>query len=91
VRATYTIEAVSPDGQVTITGSSVGYAVPNVSTHTLALQLRGTSLGEARNRIQHRMPNTAVDIRITPVTLPWLPMFADHISLDVSVLPIPLS
>jgi hypothetical protein len=91
VRATYTIEAVAPDGQVTITGSSVGYAVPNVSTHTLALQLRGTSLGEARNRIQHRMPNTVVDIRITPVTLPWLPMFADHISLDVSVLPIPLS
>jgi len=91
VRATYTIEAVSPTGQVTITGSSVGYAVPNVSTHTLAMQLRGTSLGEARNRIQHRMPNTTVDIRITPVTLPWLPMFADHISLDVSVLPIPLS
>jgi hypothetical protein len=91
VRTIYTIEAVSPDGQVTITGSSVGYAVPNVSAHTLAMQLRGTSLGEARNRIQHRMPNTGVDIRITPLALPWLPMFADHISLDVSLLPIPLS
>ncbi len=91
VRTTYTIEAVSPDGQVTITGSAVGYAVPNVSTTTLAMQLRGTSLGEARNRIQHRMPNTAVDIRITPFALPWLPMFADHISLNVSLLPIPLS
>ncbi len=91
VRTTYAIEAVSPDGQVTITGSAVGYAVPNVSAHTLAMQLRGTSLGEARNRIQHRMPNTAVDIRITPFSLPWLPMFADHISLDVSLLPVPLS
>jgi hypothetical protein len=91
VRTTYRIQAVAPSGQVTITGSAVGYVVPNVKTRTLTTQLRGMTLSQARSQLQHSVPNSTIDIRITPVSVPWLPMFADHIALNVVLEPIPLS
>ena len=91
VRTSYRIQAVAPSGQVTITGSAVGYVVPSVKTRTLTTQLRGMTLSQARSRLQHSVPNSTIDIRITPVSLPWLPMFADHIALSVVLEPIPFS
>jgi hypothetical protein len=91
VRTSYRIQAVAPSGKVTITGSSVGYVVPNVKTRALTIQLRGMTLSEARNRLQRSVPNSSVEIRTTPVSMPWLPMFADHIALNVVLEPIPFS
>lgn len=80
IDATYSVQ---PGGQ--ITGSAEGFAAPSVSTKTLANALRGQSLSEARAQVGHSVPGGSSDIRITPWSLPWLPVLSDHISIAVVV------
>jgi hypothetical protein len=90
VLTNYRIEAASPTGEVTIDGSATGYLIPRLSTETLKGQLRAATLSAARSRLQLAAPGSTVDIHITPVAWPWLPMIADHISLDVILEPVPV-
>jgi hypothetical protein len=34
------------------------------------------------------VPGSSVEIRISPLAVPWLPLFADHIYVTVQVRPI---
>lgn len=70
-----------------LTASSAGYAVPAVNANALTLAIRGQSLTEATALLHRVVPGSAVNIRTQPLTMPWLPMLADHISFVVATTP----
>jgi hypothetical protein len=82
VQNSYSVQDGSPTGE-TLMGSAVGYRVPSLDPRALAAALRGLSVSEAKHRLHQVLPGASPDIQITPVALPWLPIFADRISIEV--------
>jgi hypothetical protein len=77
------VDSSVSSGSVTVAGTAVAYAVPKPATNKLLAQLRGLSVVEARSRLQRSMPGGTIDIRLSPVAVPWFPILTDHITLDV--------
>jgi hypothetical protein len=84
VRTTYRIVGSSvKSGSVLVAGTAIAYAVPRPATTKLLAELRGLSVVEARSRLQRSMPGGTIDIHLSPVAVPWLPMLTDHITMEV--------
>ena len=88
VQITWQILQTSPNGDVTVNGTALGFITPKVSTDTLRARVRGLSPSEARKALERAVPGSSVEIRITPVAVPWLPLVAEHIAITVVVKPL---
>jgi hypothetical protein len=80
----YQSHQVARNAEVTVTGKADGFVLPSQS---LRSQIRGLSPADAARSLQRTAPGSRVEIRISPATMPWLPVIADHISLTVLVEP----
>jgi hypothetical protein len=87
VEITWQILQTSPNGDITVSGSALGFIAPKVSTDTLRAHIRGLSPTQARKSLEQTVPGSAVEIHVSPGILPWLPLIAEHIKLTVVVLP----
>jgi hypothetical protein len=83
----YKIVRLSSRGNVTISGSAVGFITPKISSSTLAGQIRGMSVGDARNHLQRAVPGSRVEIKTSPAAAYWLPLITKNIKLTVEVEP----
>jgi len=83
----YKIIRLSSRGNVTISGSAVGFITPKISISKLAGQIRGMSVGDARNHLQRTVPGSRVDIKTSPAAAYWLPLITKNIKLTVEVEP----
>jgi hypothetical protein len=90
VQITWQILQTSPNGDITVNGTALGFIAPKVSTDTLRARIRGLSAAEARKSLERAVPGSTVEIRVSPGLLPWLPLVAEHINLTVVVLPVPV-
>jgi hypothetical protein len=88
VQITWQILQTSPNGDVTVNGTALGFITPKLSTDTLRARVRGLSPSEARKALERAVPGSSVEIRITPVAVPWLPLVAEHIAITVVVKPL---
>ena len=86
IDATFSLQA----GGV-LRASAKGYAIPTVDTAALVRNIRGESIASANDRLHRQLTAGTPDIRITPFAMPWLPVFADHITVVVLAEPNPLS
>ena len=77
----------NPNGGLTVNGTVTGYVSPTLSTSTLRARIRGLSPTEARKALERAVPGSTVEIQTTPMAVPWLPLFAEHISVTVEVRP----
>jgi hypothetical protein len=82
---TWQVQRSTPNGTLTVNGTAIGYISPALSTNTLRARIRGLSPSEARKTLERAVPGSTVTIRISPVAVPWLPLIADHISVNVEV------
>jgi Baseplate J-like protein len=88
VQVTWHILQTNPNGDVTVSGTALGYVTPRLSTATLRDRIRGLSTADARRSLERAVPGSSVEIRISPVAVPWLPLVAEHISITVLVQPL---
>jgi hypothetical protein len=79
----YALQAWTANGDVTITGSANGYVVRQVPTESLPMRLRGLNSHAAFEVIQDVARGSTVELRTAPMSAPWLPLNADHISVVV--------
>ena len=89
IEADYQITSIRSSQDVTITADAVAYAVPRVPTSATRAALAGRGESDARGRLSHDFRNSTIDIRVTPLALPWLPFIAEHINLTLNVEPVP--
>jgi hypothetical protein len=89
VQITWQILQTSPNGDITVSGTAVGYIAPTLSTSTLQARIRGLSPADARKTLEREVPGSAAEIKISPAVLPWLPLIADHIKINIVVVPAP--
>ena len=89
IQTTYQILRVSSKGDVAISGSAVGFIAPTVSAQTLAGQIRGMSVADARSHLQRAVPGSRVEIKTAPPAVYWLPLITKHITLTVVLEPAP--
>lgn len=61
--------------------------IPSIDTAVLAASLRGQSVSSAGDALRRASAGGAAKIQITPVAMPWLPIFAGNISVQVVVQP----
>jgi hypothetical protein len=88
VQITWQILQPVPRGDVTVVGKAMGWITPRLSTDTLRARIRGLSPADARKSLQRAVPGSEVEIRLSPVAVPWLPLITQHISLTVVVQPV---
>lgn len=88
VQITWHILQTTPNGDVTVSGTALAYLTPKLSTDTLRAGIRGLSPADARRSLERTVPGSSVEIRISPVAVPWLPLVAEHISITVLVRPL---
>lgn len=72
-------------GAATVSVDAVGYAVPKVSTQSIRRQLTGLGTADAYARLRQQFPGSSVEVRTTPLQLPWLPVMVDHITVTLTV------
>jgi hypothetical protein len=89
VQITWQILQTSPNGDITVNGTAVGFIAPTLSTDTLGARIRGLSPADARRTLERAVPGSAAEIKISPASFPWLPLIADHIKFTVVVEPAP--
>jgi hypothetical protein len=70
---------------VVISADAVGSAVPRSAMSAERTRLKGLSTSAAHTRLAQDFPGSSIDIRTGPPWVPWLPLFADHINVRVSV------
>jgi hypothetical protein len=87
IQTTYQILRVSSKGNVTLSGSAVGFIAPTVSAQKLANELRGMSVADARKHVQRAVPGAQVDIKTSPPAVYWMPLVAKNIKLTVVIQP----
>ena len=88
VDVTGQVQQAGPDGALTIHGTATGYFSQTISTDALRARLRGLSPAEAKKSLERAVPGSKVEIQVSPVAVPFLPLFAEHISISVLVRPI---
>jgi hypothetical protein len=76
----YELIESSPSGDATVRGSATGVIVKQFDPRTLSWRLRGLRRDDAVKVIEAALPGSTVTIRLSPTSIPWLPMNADHIS-----------
>jgi hypothetical protein len=89
VEITWQIQQTSPNGDLTVTGTALGFITPKLSTNALRTRIRGLSPADASKSLQRDLPGSTVEIRISPVAVPWLPLIAEHITVTLVVQPAP--
>jgi hypothetical protein len=87
IEITWQILQTSPNGDLSVNGTALGYVAPELSTDTLRARIRGLSSADARKSLQRDVPGSTVEIRISPVAIPWLPLIEEHITVTVVVQP----
>jgi len=78
-------QEAGPNGALKLTGTAIGVVVPKLSTDSLRARIRGLSAAEARRVLEVAAPGSKIDIQVSPVTLPWLPLVTEHITMAVTV------
>ena len=89
VQITWQILQTSPNGDITVNGTALGFIAPKLSTDTLRSKIRGLSPTEARKSLERTVPGSKAEIHVSPSTMPWLPLIAEHIKVTVVVEPAP--
>jgi Baseplate J-like protein len=87
IQITWQILQTGANGDITVLGKAVGFVAPRLATDTLRARIRGLSPADARKSLERAVPGSSVEIRISPVAVLWLPLFAQHISMTVVVQP----
>jgi hypothetical protein len=87
IQVSWQVLQTGANGDLTVNGTAVGFVTPQLSTDTLRARIRGLNPGEARRSLERAVPGSTVEIHISPVSVPWLPLFAQHISMSVVVEP----
>ena len=85
ILSSYEVRHVGPNGQLTLSGTSTALVIPDVSSQTLRAQIRGLSPAAARKSVESAGPGSKIEIKISPVALPWLPLIKEHITVTVTV------
>jgi hypothetical protein len=88
IQFTWQVQRSSPNGELTVTGTATGFVTPKLSTNTLRARIRGLSPADATKSLQRAVPGSKVEIRISPVAVPWLPLIAEHITMTVVGAPV---
>jgi hypothetical protein len=81
----YQSNQVAPNVDLLVTGKADGFVIPKLSAQTLSAQIRGLSPAEAARSLQRAAPGSLIEIRISPSAAPFLPLIAEHISINVVV------
>jgi hypothetical protein len=89
VQITWQILQTSPNGDITVNGTALGFIAPKLSTDTLRSKIRGLSPADARKSLERTVPGSKAEIHVSPSTMPWLPLIAEHIKVTVVVEPAP--
>ena len=79
----YQVVDSNAQGEVTVRAKVVGLVLREISAQQLRSMLRGVTPGAAVEAIRSLAPGSNVEIRLSPVTAPLLPMNAGHITIDV--------
>lgn len=82
VQTSYQVQKTSANGDVTIKGSAIGVAVPNVTSNQLKARIKGMRVDAARRQLEQLAPGVTADITVRPA-IPWLPVLQDHITLTI--------
>ena len=77
----YQSHQVAPNADVQVTGKANGFFVP--TPQSVSTQIRGLSPTDAVRSLQRMAPGSQAYIRISPSWVPWLPIIAGHIAVDV--------
>jgi hypothetical protein len=64
-----------------VTGSASGYMTPVVDGASIASNLRGLDLSQARGWLHQAVPGAVFQIQTSPAAMPRLPLLSDHISI----------
>ena len=80
IQTSYQVTQVITNGNVTMRVTAVTVAIPTMSAPWLSTKLKGLSVGAAHKEIQREFPGSQVDISLKPVSLPFMPLSAGHIS-----------
>jgi hypothetical protein len=83
IQATYQLRPSANGAATSIWADAVGLAQPQISASTIRARVKGTTLADAANRLNHDFAGSAVDIRIEPLALPLLPILPEHINVTV--------
>ncbi len=83
IKTWYEVTAATEDGHVALSGHGLAYAMPVFDAAAITRAITGHTLGSARDRLG-RLPDVVhIDISQRPFPLPWLPMRASHVFIDV--------
>ncbi|HEX7262873.1 MAG TPA: baseplate J/gp47 family protein [Candidatus Dormibacteraeota bacterium] len=85
IKATYQFVPAADGVGVVISADAVGIAVPQTAMSALRARLTGMSAAAAERRLAHDFPGSSIQIHASPGWAPLLPLFADHITVRVSV------
>ncbi len=76
------VVAAGPGGNITLSGSAVGYWAPKLNLAPYAGKLTFMSPSAAKNFLLSRVPGSArVQIKQSPFGLPWLPLLSSRLHL----------
>lgn len=89
IETDYRIVKHTPDGDVTVTATGVGFVIPKIPTQSLARRIAGASVDQASAELKRTVPEATVGIRVWPEGISYLPVVPDHITFHVQVLPVP--
>ena len=83
IKTWYEVVEANEDGHVVLNGHGLAYAMPVLNAQALARTVAGHTLGSARDQLRKLPAVVGVDFRQQPVPLPWLPLQASHVSIEV--------
>jgi len=83
IKTWYEVVEANEDGHVVLNGHGQAYAMPVLNARALARTVAGHTLGSARDQLRKLPAVVRVDFRQQPVALPWLPLQASHVSIEV--------
>ena len=79
----YRVADFNARGDVTVTADAVGLLLREISAQSLRPRLRGMTPGAAATVIQGLAPGSSIDIRLSPIAAPLLPLNPDRISIEI--------
>lgn len=86
IQTSYLVVHSSSNGDVTLTGSATGVALPSVTAAELKSRIKGMRVEAARQQLRLLAHGTMVDISVKPA-VPWLPVIQDHITVTIILEP----
>jgi hypothetical protein len=87
IRTNYAIDWLKPNGDLLVTGTAVGSAIPRISTGPLKTRIAFMNIRQADSELMRTIPGARVEIHVAPDGVPWLPLIPGRILFKVAAQP----